>query len=278
MASDGSEAASRLAPVRANGGIAARFATDSGRTHLAALSESDGYHLRLPNTRGEPAEGVIINSGGGLVGGDRVGFNMAVGEGARVRMTTVAAERVYRSLGPASEVDVRLRVGAGGRLDWLPQETILFSGARAKRRLEADLAEDSALLLADCVVFGRAASGERMGNGLLHDVRRIRREGRLIFADEALLDGDVGRQLARPAVASGARAMAVVLYVAPQAEARLAAVRDTLGQARSDAGASAWDGMLVVRMLAHAAQDLRADLTRVVEHLAERAVPRVWEV
>jgi urease accessory protein len=278
MANDGSLAASRLAPVRANAGIAARFAASSGRTCLATLSESDGYHLRLPNTPGEPVEGVIINSGGGLVGGDRVGFRLAVGEGASVRIATVAAERVYRSLGPASEVDVHLHLGAGARLDWLPQETILFSGARVRRRLVADLAQDSMLLLADCVVFGRAASGERMGTGHLHDLRRIRRKGRTILADAALLDGDFSRLLTRAAIAGGARATAFILYVAPDAEARLEAVRGLLAEARSDAGASAWDGMLVVRLLAPAAQGLRADLTRVVEHLAERTVPRVWKM
>jgi urease accessory protein len=277
METDRSLAASRLAPVRANAGIDARFVAENGHTRLAALSESDGYHLRLPNTRGGAAEGVIINSGGGLVGGDRVAFRFAVGEGASVRIATVAAERVYRSLGPASEVDIQLCAAAGARLDWLPQETILFSGARVRRRLDADLAGDAALLLADCTVFGRLASGERMASGLLRDVRCIRRDGRLVLADSALLDGDIGSLLARSAVTAGARATALVLYVAPDAEARLASVRAVLGEALSEVGASAWDGMLVVRLLAPAAQDLRADLTRVVEHLAAHPIPRVWE-
>jgi urease accessory protein len=264
--------------VRANAGIAARFAAESGCTRLAALWESDGYHLRLPHNRGEPAEGVIINSGGGLVGGDRVAFHLEVGSGANVRITTVAAERVYRSLAPDSEVDVALRVAAGARLDWLPQETILFSGARVKRRLEADIAQDAVLLVADCVVFGRAASGEHMGQGLLRDVRRIRRGGRLVSADSALLDGHIGRLLARPAVAAGAQAAALVLYVAPDAEACLAPVQTILPLARSAAGASAWDRMLAVRFLANSAQDLRADLIRVVEYLTGRTVPRVWDL
>jgi urease accessory protein len=92
-----------------------------------------------------------------------------------------------------------------------------------------------------------------------------------------LLDGDIGSLLARSAVTAGARATALVLYVAPDAEARLASVRAVLGEALSEVGASAWDGMLVVRLLAPAAQDLRADLTRVVEHLAAHPIPRVWE-
>jgi len=264
--------------MRVNAGIAARFAAGNGSTYLDKLSESDGYHLRLPNTRGGAADGVIINSGGGLVGGDRVAFDLGVGPGADVRITTVAAERVYRSLAPVSEVDVAIRVAAGGRLEWLPQETILFSGARVERRLEADIARDSVLLLADAVVFGRAASGERMGQGLLRDVRRIRRDGRLIFADKSRLDGDVGGLLARSAVAAGARAIALVHYVAPDAEARLQPVREMLRCARSAAGASAWDGMLTVRLLAHAGEDLRADVACLVEHLTGRTAPRVWEV
>ncbi|HXF52587.1 MAG TPA: urease accessory protein UreD [Hyphomicrobiaceae bacterium] len=268
--------AGRLAPVRANAGIAVRFVAKAGRTRLATLSQFDGYHLRLPNSRG-PVEAVIVNSGGGLVGGDRIRFDLSVGEDASVRIATVAAERVYRSLGPPSEVHVRMRLDHGARLDWLPQETILFSGGRLKRQLEAELAEDATLLLAECIVFGRAASGEEMGTGLLHDVRRIRRSGHLVFADAALIDGDVGCLLARRAIAAGARAMALVLFVAPDAQARLEPVRALLAQAHSQAGAGALSGMLVVRLLADAAQHLRADLTRVVEHLAGRAVPRVWE-
>jgi urease accessory protein len=261
-----------------NGGIKARFAAEGGRTRLASLSESDGYHLRLPNVRAEPAEGVIVNSGGGLVGGDRVAFDLAVDPGANVRITTVAAERVYRSLGPESKVDVALRVGAGARLEWLPQETILFSGARAQRRLDVEMAQDAVLLLSDCVVFGRTASGERMGEGLLHDIRRIRRDGRLVFADAARLDGNIDGLLARPAIGAGARAMALVLYVAPDAAERLAPVRTILAEARSAAGASAFEGLLSVRFLAHAAEDLRADVTHIVGALSAWGVPRAWEI
>lgn len=278
VADRGGAVAAALAPVRVNGGIKAKLAAEGGRTRLASLSESDGYHLRLPNVRAEPAEGVIVNSGGGLVGGDRVAFDLAVDPNANVRITTVAAERVYRSLGPASEVDVALRVGAGARLEWLPQETILFSGARARRRLDVEMVRDAVLLLSDCVVFGRAASGERMGEGLLHDVRRVRRDGRLVFAEAARLDGDICAQLARPAIGAGARAMALVLYVAPDAEERLGPVRTILAGARSAAGASAFDGMLSVRLLARAAEDVRSDVTRVVEALSAWGVPRAWEL
>ena len=278
VADRGGAVAAALATVRANGSIKARFAAEGDRTWLFSLSESDGYHLRLPNVRGEPVEGVIVNSGGGLVGGDRVAFELAVDPGANVRIATVAAERVYRSLAPASEVDIKLSVGAGARFDWLPQETILFSGARARRRLDIEIAKDAVLLLSDCVVFGRVASGERMGDGLLHDVRRVRRDGRLIFADAARLDGDMGRQLDRPAIAAGARAMALVLYVGPDAEERLGSVRTILAEVRSAAGASAFDGMLSVRFLAQAAEDVRADVLRVIEALSAWGVPRAWEI
>jgi urease accessory protein len=177
-----------------------------------------------------------------------------------------------------SEVDVTLRVGAGARLEWLPQETILFSGARARRRLDVEIAPDAMLLLSDCVVFGRAASGERMGEGLLQDIRRVRRDGQLVFADAARLDGNMSGLLTRPAIGAGAGAMALVLYVALDAEQRLGVVRSILAEARSAAGASAFDGMLSVRFLAQAAEDLRADVTRVVEALSEWGVPRAWEL
>jgi urease accessory protein len=269
--------ASALAPVRVTGGIRAAFkAVDGGATSIADLAERGGYRLKFPNARSPRSEAVIINTGGGVVGGDRVAFDMTLAPHTSVAVTTQAAERIYRSVAPASEIDIKLDVGTRARLAWLPQETILFSGARLKRRFEVDVATGGEALLAESMVFGRMASGEEMADGLLHDVWRVRRSGELVYADAARLDGNIGELLRRPAVGGGIRAMAVMLWIAPDAEARLGAVRLALAGARSKVAASAWNGLMAVRVLASALQELRADVVRVAEHLLGEPMPRVW--
>ena len=129
-----------------------------------------------------------------MAGGDRFALDIAVGPGARLVVTTAAAEKVYRTLGPAATVDVRLTVGAGGALAWLPQETILFDRARLRRSIEIDLAEDARLLLAEAIVFGRSGMGEAVDDGRLFDRWRLRRDGRLDPRRSLRLDGAVAAQ------------------------------------------------------------------------------------
>jgi urease accessory protein len=268
--------AAALASIRAVAGVRASFVDRVGITQLADLSERGGYRLGLPSTFAPHAEAVQVNTGGGVIGGDRIEVEVSAGEDADITYTTQSAERVYRSLGPAAEIDVRLSVGRGGRMDWLPQQTILYSGARLKRRFEIDTASDSRLLMVEAITFGRGGSGEVMGQGLIHDVWRARRDGRLIYADAMRLDGDIARLLARPAVASGACASGILVYFAPDAEERLDAVRLALAGARCDHGASAWNGLLAARFLGGVPADVRAGVALAIELLAGRALPRVW--
>ena len=145
-------------------------------------------------------------------------------EGARLVAGTAAAEKIYRSTGPDAEMDVTLDIGAGAHLAWLPQETILFDRACLKRRIDVELADGASLLMAEAVVFGRAAMGEAMRQGFFADRWRVRRAGKLVFADSARLDGDIAAKLGQPAAASDGVAIATVL-IAPGDEATFAAVR-----------------------------------------------------
>ena len=145
-------------------------------------------------------EAVIVNTGGGMAGGDRFAIDLSLGAGASLIAGTAAAEKIYRSTGPDAEMDVTLDVGEGARLAWLPQETILFDRARLSRRIDVDLAESASLLMAEAVVFGRAAMGEAMEQGFFADRWRVRRGGKLVFADSARLDGAIADKARRPAV------------------------------------------------------------------------------
>lgn len=265
-----------LAGVRADVEVAIACAADGARTHLTTLTERGGYRAKFPRALGTGLEAVIVNSGGGVAGGDRVQLSASAGAGARLTVSTATAERIYRSLGPATEVDVRLQAQAGATLGWLPQPTILFSGARLDRRFEVDLAADARLILAETFVFGRIASGEVMGDGLVRDRWRIRRDGRLAFAETTRLDGDLAPLLDRATVAGGARATALMVIVAPDAEDMRDRVRDALGDCRADHGVSAWNGLLVVRALASGLDAVHDVVQRVVRIAMGGAVPRAW--
>jgi len=265
-----------LGRMRASGGVTARFASAGAQTRIAELHETGGWRLLMPAIDASHAEAVLINTGGGVVGGDRLRFETSLAPGADVVIATQAAERVYRSAGPDTEIDIALRIGDAARLAWLPQETILFSGSRLVRRIEADLSSSSQLLMVEAITFGRIASGEIPGLGRLLDHWRIRRDGRLVFADAVRLEGHVGRLLARPAVAGGGRAVALILLVSPDAEDRIAGLRTVLATAVSSFGASAWNGMLVARFADADPAAVRRDVAHAVRHLHDRDLPRVW--
>jgi urease accessory protein len=271
-------APSMPAYVRADGGVRLEFARVGARTMRTALAESGGFRARFPSTFVDRCEAVLINTGGGMTGGDRCASRIQLGAGAQAVVTTQAAEKIYRSDGPETRVETRLQLEAGSSLHWLPQEAILFSRARLRRTLEADMAPDAALVACESLFFGRAAFGEALEQASLKDRWRIRRGGRLIFADDVRLEGPVDLTLRRPAVAAGARAIATVVVVAPDAAGRLDAARAALGGAASEWGASALDGMLVARLLSPDAAALRADLARLMIHLAGAALPRSWQL
>ena len=273
--SDVGATARALEPVRTTGGLRARYIFADGATRIDELAEYGGYRLRFPTTHARHIESSQINSGGGVVGGDSLGIALDVGADADAVHSSATAERIYRSMGPPARIDVALKLEGAARLDWLPQETILYSGARLHRRFDVDISPDARLLMVEMVVFGRVAHGEVPGSGELRDQWHVRRSGRLVFAEAVRLDGHVADIMARPAVAAGARSTGLVVAVSPDAEDRLAALRSALADARSDCGASAWNGLLTARFLG-TPEDVRHDIIRAVEMLAGRAMPRTW--
>lgn len=263
--------------MRADGGVRVRFGLAGTRTVRSEVAESGGYRARFPTTYNDTSEAVLINTGGGMTGGDCFAARIEVDAGARAIVTTQAAEKIYRSQGPETLVSTQLDVGAGARLHWLPQEAILFARANLNRTLDADIAPDATLIVCESVYFGRFAMGEILESASLRDRWRVRRGGRLIFAEDVKLDGLVNLALQRKAVAAGARATATVLLVAPDAAARLDTAREELADAISECGVTALDGMLIARFLSPDAAALRADLARFMIHLTGAALPRSWQ-
>jgi urease accessory protein len=260
-----------FAANRARGTISLAVAAADGVTRRTRVHEAGSLRVRFPNTHGG-LEAVIVNTGGGMTGGDEFTVDIDVASGANLVVGTAAAEKIYRSTGPDTAMNVRLNVGAGGRLAWLPQETILFDRARLKRRIDVEIADDATFVMAEAVLFGRAAMGESMRDGVWADTWRLRRGGRLVFGENVRLGGNIADMLARPACAAGGIALATVL-IAPADEARLEAVRAL--EFSGEAGISAWNGIAVARLIARDGAILRRDLVAILAALGQ-SVPRLW--
>jgi urease accessory protein len=253
------------------------FRSDGERTRIETLYQVGSVKVRFPRSPGHAIEAVLLNIAGGVTGGDRLAYQVSVGDGASAVVTSQAAERVYRRSAGVAEIETELSVGRNAVLEWLPQETILFDRSALSRRLSAEVAETASFLGVEAIVLGRAAMGEQLRNVALLDSWRIRRAGRLVFADGFRLDGDASAILEGGATGRGATALATLVHVAPDAEARLETARAALADGPGEAGVSAWNGMLVARLLAPSGQALRVGLVRLIETLRGAPMPRVWQ-
>jgi len=259
---------------RARGAVRFDVHARDGVTRRGALHESGSLRVRFPSPEDEGLSGVFVNTAGGVAGGDRFDVEISAADATRLTLTTAAAEKVYRAPGPAAELNIALKVGAGAHLSWLPQETILFDRARVHRRFDIALDEAASLLLCEIVVFGRTAMGERMEQGEFVDRWRLRRGGRLVFAETVRLDGNIGAKLARSGVAKGGAAIGTALIV-PGDETLVERIREASESFSGEVGISAWNGFAMARFCAQDAARLRADMMAVLARTGA-ALPRLW--
>jgi urease accessory protein len=267
--------ATTFAANRAQGAVKFDVKIADGVTRRGVLHESGSLRVRFPSPETEGLSGVFVNTAGGIAGGDRFDIDIAAGAGTRLTLTTAAAEKVYRAPGAAAQVNIALKAEAGAHLAWLPQETILFDRARIARRIDIDLVEDAQLLLCEIVVFGRAAMGERMLHGEFTDRWRLRRGGKLVFAETIRLDGDIGAKLAHSAIAKGGVAIGTAL-IAPGDEAVVERIREAADSFGGEVGISAWNGFAMARFCAQDAARLRADMMSVLGRASGVPLPRLW--
>ena len=212
-----------------------------------------------------------------MTGGDQYDWSFTAGPQCFVTATTQACEKIYKAASGTGLITSRITVGPGARFHWLPQESILFDRASLTRQLEVDLAADCEFLAVEAILLGRRAMGEAMNEGLVRDRWRIRREGKLLHAEDLKIGGDVAGLVAQPPVLSGHVAFATLIYVGPLAEAFLPKVRSLLDPAMG--GASHWQGKLVARVSATDGFTLRKTLIPVISALRGGAsVPKVWNL
>ena len=260
-------AATQDAPLRTEGVARLKVERVAGDSIAMDLDEQGPLRLRFPRERASDArEVVIVNTGGGIVGGDRLTFDISTGARSSVAVTSQAAEKIYRSSGAVASIAVRLSAASHAQLMWMPQESILFDRARVTRFVDAEAATGASLTICEAVVFGRAAMGEQIAAGMIKDRWRVRRDGKLVFADALTLDGPIGKILQGPAIAQGAVAIATLVHLAPDAERKIDAFRQSQTP-DAEVGASAFDGLLVARFVAAGAMELRAALLAAVDAL-----------
>jgi urease accessory protein len=262
---------------RASGSSRVVFAVRDGRTRLVDLYQRDPCRVLFPDPEpGEPPQAVLVTTSGGVTGGDCLTMAVEVGPGAEAVAATQAAEKIYRAARTDEHcsIDIAVTVGAGATLDWLPQETIVFEGARLKRRTVADVAAGGALLACEMVVLGRAASGERFTGGLLLDSWSVRRAGRLVWTDALRVEGETPTG----AGFGEANALATIIGVWDAPQARFETARALLeGADTVRAGVTSVNGVMVARLLGEATA-VRTATTRFLGEFRGRRLPRVWHI
>jgi urease accessory protein len=258
-------AGSSLLAQRSRGSVHLRVT----QTGIDILREEGSSKCRMP--RGS-RDAILINVSGGLAGGDTVTITAEAADNAQLSLTSQAAERVYKTIGPPAKVEVTLKAGPNASLFWLPQETILFEGSAISRKLNVSLADNATFLAAEMLIFGRHEMGERLQQVSVLDRWYVSQKGHLIHA-EALKTGPNFTSLSKARLSENL-ATATVLLVSPQAEALVDPVRAALGPTD---GASSWNGKLVARLLAKDSFHLRKRLVQVLSLCAgETGLPKCW--
>ena len=227
-------------------------------------------------------EAVLINTGGGVAGGDRLQCSVTALPGASIAVTSQAAEKVYRALDDPARVATRLKARDSARLAWLPQETIVFNRARLHRTTEIELFSGAELLALEWLVLGRAAHGEVVIGGNITDSWRVKRDGRLIWADSFRITDEIFPHLNRKALLANCKAVATLIYFGPYLEKRLDVLREIIPTLGCNCAATLVSGLIVVRFATKDSSDLKLALGSFLRQLGPELgsgpfrVPKMW--
>lgn len=269
---------------RSSGATRLSFKPAPAGTALEDLYQEGCCKVRFPRGQGDHLEAVLLNTAGGLTDGDRLTTDINWRSGARATVTTQAAERIYRAATEdVAAITTRISIGDGCDACWLPQETILFDGARLARKLDIDMRSSSRLVALESIVFGRSAMGETVDHGRISDRWRLRIDDRLAFADHFLLDdhltGRVAGYLDHAAVTNAAHCMATMVVAAASCEEIVAKAVRLVTPATTVIGATCLQQLAIIRILANDSQAMRIAVSRVIALVPSTfgiELPRVW--
>jgi urease accessory protein len=253
-------------------------------SQLAHLYQRGCGRVRFPSVdHASYPEAVLINTAGGLTGGDRMAYDISLEAGTCLTISGQAAEKIYRSVGTTATIETNLRIEDRASLEWLPQETILFEKGRLKRMNNVYLEAGSRLIAVEATVFGRAAHGETLRCASIRDGWKIWRNGKLVWYDNFVLNEDIHATIKRPAVLAGARAMATILIADDAAESYLDSARLVARECGARAAVTCRNELLIIRVLGEDGYCLRKALAQILTKLRSAlagypvALPKVWE-
>jgi urease accessory protein len=253
------------------------------KTRLVELFQRSPIRALFPRTdSGAIEEAVLVNTAGGIAGGDKLQFEVTALANASVAVTSQAAEKVYRALREPAHVVTKLKACEAAKLAWLPQETIIFNQARLVREMEIDLSSGAELLALEWLVLGRAAHGEQMSGGHIQDSWRVKKDGRLLWADGFRASDEAIQQLYKKALLSSCRALATLIYFGPDIGTRLDLLRDTAASLECHCGTTSVGGLIVARFAAEMSSDLRLALRSFLQKFnrvlgdGPFGVPKMW--
>jgi len=262
---------------RAHGRLQLSCARRGPKSEISKLHQKGSVKALFPRSPLGHLDAVFLNTAGGITGGDVYEYALDVGQGSSLRITSQAAERIYKAPpGQTGSLNVTARIEDGASLQWLPQETIVFDEARLRRTLTVEMSETAKVLCVEPIIFGRSAMGETVQSAQIWDDWRVRLGGDLIFADATRIDGEVHQTLSDAAIADGCVAMATILLVSGDADVKLKPLRRALGP--SGGASLIREGVLFARVLASDGFSLRQSLIPAIEALTDMQIPKNWRI
>ena len=252
-------------------------------TRIADVFERSPIRIMFPrDIRGAVEEAVLVNTAGGIAGGDRLEVAVTALANASIAVTSQAAEKVYQALNEPARITTKLKAFELAKLAWLPQETIVFNCGRLKRETEIELSSGAELIALESLVLGRAAHGEEMTGGHITDSWRVKKDGRLIWADSFRIGEEIFAHLHRKALLSNCKALATLIYFGPRLDMRLEFVRDVALSLQCQCAATSVSGLIIVRFAATMSYDLKLALHLFIQQLSRELgagpfrMPKMW--
>jgi len=263
---------------RSHGAARLAFANRDNRNSIVERYASAPVRILTPSVQGGIPEAVLANTSGGIAGGDTSHIDILVAQNAQALVTGQAAEKIYRSIDMPASIRTVIKIEDGSTLEYLPQESILFDGAKLNRAVNISLGARSCLLLSEMFVLGRWAMNEDFTRGIFLDRWSIDVAGQPIWREGLRIEGGLS-SLSSSLGFANARALATIFYAGANAAEVLGLARDVIGPM---GGATIVRGMLVVRMLGNEAGMLKQQLSEIISIIRAAAlgrpaeVPRVW--
>lgn len=277
-------------PTRRSGDqawLSLAFADDRGTTRLLDRAHYGPLRVQKALYPEHPSicHAIIVHPPGGVVGGDQLSIKASVGERAHAFLTTPGAAKWYQANGKISQQQVTLQVADAATLEWLPQESIFFDQAHVALEHQVELQGDARYIGGEILCFGRTASGETFDSGRISQQTSIRRDGKLLYFEQGMLNGGSDAMHSRLGLAACTVCATLIVVGKPFPGSLLQQLRELANQVtgdRASVGATQMKSVLVLRHLGHSSELARRWMMQTWQLIRpqllghEALVPRIW--